>query len=109
MTPKTRIDNVASWVNGGGRLFVSHLHFYWLQHRPADLATATGPFSVMDPLNDVTLTINHGFPQGTSFARWLNTPAVNASPTLGQLVVRGSEHSVNTVNAPTTEWITYAS
>ena len=63
----------------------------------------------MDPLNDVTLTINQTFPKGMAFAQWLNTAAVNASPTLGQLAVSGSEHSVNTVNPPTTEWIYYSS
>jgi hypothetical protein len=109
MKPQASIDNVANYVNGGGRLFVSHLHFYWLQKRAADLATATGPFSTMDPLNDVTLTVNQTFPKGMALARWLNTPAVNASPTLGQLAVSGSEHSVNTVNPPTTEWMYYSS
>jgi hypothetical protein len=44
-----------------------------------------------------------------ALARWLNTAAVNASPTLGQLAVSGSEHSVNTVNPPTTEWMYYSS
>jgi len=105
MKPQASIDNVANYVNGGGRLFVSHLHFYWLQKRPGDLATATGPFSTMDPLNDVTLTVNQTFPKGMALARWLNTAAVNASPTLGQLAVSGSEHSVNTVNPPSTEWM----
>ena len=109
MKPQASIDNVANYVNGGGRLFVSHLHFYWLQKRPGDLATATGPFSNMDPLNDVNLTVNQGFPKGMALAQWLNTAAVNASPTLGQLPVSGSEHSVNTVNPPTTEWMYYSS
>jgi hypothetical protein len=40
-----------------------------------------------------------------ALAQWLNTAAVNASPTLGQLTVSGSEHSVNAVNPPTSEWI----
>ena len=107
--PQTSVDNVAAYANSGGRLLLGHYHFYWLQKRPADLATATGPFSVMDPLNDVTLTINQTFPKGMALAQWLNTAAVNASPTLGQLTVSGSEHSVNTVNPPTTEWIYYSS
>jgi len=109
MKPQASIDNVANYVNGGGRLFVSHLHFYWLQKRAMDLATATGPFSVMDPLNDVTLTVNQGFPKGAALAQWLQTPAVGATTTLGQLAVSGSEHSVNTVNAPTSEWLYYSS
>jgi hypothetical protein len=63
----------------------------------------------MDPLNDVTLTVNQTFPKGLALAKWLNGPMVNASPTLGQLAVSGSEHSVNTVNAPTSEWLYYSS
>ena len=43
MKPQASIDNVANYVNGGGRLFVSHLHFYWLVNRPADLATDGDP------------------------------------------------------------------
>jgi hypothetical protein len=70
--------------------------------------TAT-PYDDMDMLGDVTLTINQTFPKGMALAQWLNGPVVNASPTLGQLRVRGSEHSVNTVNPPTTEWIYYSS
>ena len=38
--PQTSIDNVANYANGGGRLFVSHLHFYWLQKRPDLNSTA---------------------------------------------------------------------
>ena len=43
MKPQASIDNVANYVNGGGRLFVSHLHFYWLVNRPADFARTTTP------------------------------------------------------------------
>jgi hypothetical protein len=108
MKGQPSIDNVANFVNGGGRLFASHLHFYWLRNRPDFAMTAT-PYDDMDMLGDVTLTINQTFPKGMALAQWLNGPVVNASPTLGQLRVRGSEHSVNTVNPPTTEWIYYSS
>ena len=55
--------------------------------------------------DDVVLTVNQTFPKGMALAQWLNGPIVNASPTLGQITVSGPEHSVNTVNAPTSEWI----
>jgi hypothetical protein len=104
--PQASIDNVANYVNGGGRLFVSHLHFYWLQKRPADLATTAVYAGVLNPPPDpVDLTINQTFPKGMALAQWLNQAAVNASPTLGTITVTGSEHSVTAVNPPTTEWI----
>jgi hypothetical protein len=109
MKPQTSVDNVANWVNSGGRLFVSHLHFSWLRNRPMDLGTTAVPYDDMDPLNDVTLTVNQGFPKGMALAQWLNGPMVNASPALGQLPVRGSEHSVSTVVPPTVEYLTYNS
>jgi hypothetical protein len=104
--PQASIDNVANYVNGGGRLFVSHLHFYWLVNRPNDFARTATPYDEMDQLGDgITLTVNQTFPKGMALAQWLNGPVVRASTTLGQIVVSGSEHSVNSVNAPTSEWI----
>jgi len=54
------------------------------------------------PAPGVMLTINQTFPKGAALARWLNGPAVNASPTLGQITVNGSEHSVTAI-IPLTE------
>ena len=106
MKPQASIDNVANYVNGGGRLFVSHLHFYWLVNRPQDLDRSAQPYDEMTQLgDDVVLTVNQTFPKGMALAQWLNGPIVNASPTLGQITASGLEHSVNTVNAPTSEWI----
>ncbi len=106
MKPQASIDNVANYVNGGGRLFLSHLHFYWLQKRTADLNTTAAYIgNLTAPGNGVVLTVNQTFPKGMALAQWLAGPVVNASPTLGQLTVNGSEHSVTSVNPPTTEWI----
>ncbi len=106
MKPQASIDNVATYANSGGRLFLSHLHFYWLQQRMPDFSgTAAYIGNLNPPTNPVTLTINQTFPKGMSLARWLNGPLVNATPVLGQISVAGSEHSVTSVNPPTTEWI----
>jgi hypothetical protein len=40
-----------------------------------------------------------------ALAQWLAGPAVNASTTLGQISLNGVEHSVTSVNPPTTEWL----
>ena len=41
MKPQTSVDNVTNYANSGGRVFVSHLHFYWLQNEPDVRGTAT--------------------------------------------------------------------
>ena len=40
-----------------------------------------------------------------ALAQWLAGPIVAASTTPGLITVAGSEHSVTSVNPPTTEWI----
>ena len=46
MKPQASIDNVAAYANRGGRLFLSHLHFYWLQmKRPISAARRPTPGS----------------------------------------------------------------
>ena len=102
--PQASIDNVANYANSGGRLFLSHLHFYWLQKKMPDFSgTATYVGNIDPPGDAVTLTINDTFPKGTALADWL--VGVNASPTRGSILVNGAEHSVTSVNPPTTEWI----
>lgn len=103
--PQTSVDNLAYYVNSGGRLLLSHLHFSWLQRTPAFSGTAAYVGTLTPPPADINLTINQTFPKGMAFAQWLAGPIVNASPTTGQVLVKGSEHSVTSVNALTTEWM----
>lgn len=108
--PQTSIDNVASYASAGGRLFVSHLHFYWLQNRMPDFSGTASYLGNLPMLPDpATVTINQTFPKGMALARWLNGGMVGATTTLGQMQVSGSEHSVTMVNPPTTEWVFLAS
>ena len=107
MKPQASIDNVAAYANRGGRLFLSHLHFYWLQMKTPDFSGTAAYAGVLNPpaQDGVVLTVNQTFPKGMALAQWLAGPIVAASPTLGQITVSGAEHSVTSVNPPTTEWI----
>jgi hypothetical protein len=113
MKPQASVDNVTNYANSGGRIFLSHLHFYWLQMSPMFVGTASyPPHAGGEPTVPVTsadmpldLTINTTFPKGMALAQWLAGPIVMASPTLGHITAAGLEHSVTAVTAPTTEWI----
>jgi hypothetical protein len=112
MKPQASIDNVTNYANSGGRVFLSHLHFYWLQMSPMFAATADYPPHMPEPPVPTTeakmpldLTVNTTFPKGMALSQWLAGPIVMASPTPGRLTVAGLEHSVTSVTAPTTEWI----
>jgi hypothetical protein len=104
--PQASIDNVANYANMGGRLFLSHLHFYWLQRRMPDFSgTAAYIGNLTAPPPGSILTVNQTFPKGMALAQWLSSPGVAASTALGQITVNGPEHSVTMVYPPTTEWI----
>jgi hypothetical protein len=103
--PQTSIDNVVAYANSGGRLLFTHLHFYWLQHAADFNGTASYVGPLNPPPSPATATVSQTSTAGMSLAQWLAGPAVNASTTLGQLVIYGAQHSVTSVNAPTTEWI----
>ncbi len=97
------IGNMEAYVNGGGRAFLSHLHYYWLRLGTPPLrstATYNQPGSDLAP---TVAAINQTFPKGQALAEWLL--AVNASTVLGQLPVEGAQQSVANVIAPTQSWI----
>jgi len=107
--PQTSVDNVANYANGGGRLFLSHMHYTWLQRR-ADFSGTADYFGsptggATSPPDGTALTANQTFPKGAAFAQWLYGADVAASTTLGQITAGGIEHSVSAVHPPTTEWI----
>jgi hypothetical protein len=109
MKPQASIDNLTNYANSGGRVFLSHLHFYWLQMSPMFAPTAMYVGNIEPPTSEASapldLTVNQTFPKGMALAQWLAGPIVMASPTLGRITVAGLEHSVTGVNAPTSEWI----
>jgi len=109
MKPQTSVDNLTNYANSGGKIFASHLHFYWMQHSAMFNATAAYIGNLTSPPDGTILTVNQTFPKGQALAKWLAGPMVNASTTLGQLTVNGSEHTVTSVNPPTSEWIYLAS
>ena len=103
--PQTSVDNVAAYANSGGRLFLGHYHYYWLQHDTgfASAATIIGPGTNQGPT--FALTVNQTSTRGQALAQWLAAPAVAASTIAGMVTGSGVEHSVTAVNPPTTEWL----
>jgi hypothetical protein len=102
--------NVKKYIDSGGRLFNSHLHFWWLAHGPAPLPTTAayglGANLTSTPKNPFTTTVDQTFPKGMALAQWLVN--VGASTTLGQLPMYSTSQLIATsVNAPTQRWIYY--
>ena len=93
--------NVAQLVefeNKGGRVFLDHDHYNWLNHATAPIKSAaqfdSGPAIIQSPL---TTQINTAkFPKGAAFAEWLQN--VGASTKLGELAIYAAKSSVQSLS-----------
>jgi hypothetical protein len=99
------INNIKRYADSGGRLFNSHLHYYWLRMGPTPWPSTAVYQSPTKDLDDpVTGTIDTTFPKGAAFGQWLVSTA--ATPTAGSIQLYSSQHSVISTTAPTSQqWI----
>jgi len=96
---------VKDFADAGGRIFGSHWHNAWIFDGPAPWPTVAKRSSGAHGFDvDVTAMIDTTFPKGVAFADWLVN--VGATPTRGQIVIRGAEHSVDAAFLPMAQqWI----
>jgi len=94
-------DNVAQLVefaNSGGRVFLDHNHYNWLNHADAPIERAaefsSSPNDIQSPLP--TKINTNGFPKGAAFAEWLLN--VGASTALGVLDIYSAKTSVQSLS-----------
>jgi hypothetical protein len=98
------LANVKAYADAGGRLFLDHLHYYFLRKGPAPFpmtAAYIDPGST--PPDPTTATINTTFPKGAALADWL--VARGATPTRGQIAIYEPQHAVTGVMGATQSWI----
>jgi hypothetical protein len=97
-------DAMKEYLDAGGRTFASHWHNYWFERGPQPLPTVASFHHQADLPNPFTATIDTSFPKGQALANWLVN--VGSTSPLGQIVIRAGQHTVDTVNAATTQrWI----
>ncbi len=102
----TALKNMQDYTAIGGRVFASHYHYYWLKAGPSPWPSLVswGYNPDLTPLTGLAESIVTTFPKGNSMAKWLVN--VGGSPTLGTIVIREPQHSVNSFDSTKlTEWI----
>jgi len=103
------LKNMKDYTDGGGRVFASHYHYYWLKAGPTpwNSLASWGYNPDLTPLTGLIEYISMTFPKGTAMANWLVN--VGGSTKLGEIVIREPQHSINSFDSTkVTEWI-YAS
>jgi hypothetical protein len=103
----THITQLVNFANSGGRVYLDHDHYNWLNHsnlpieKAAQFSSMTPDGGIPDPLTAKIYTT--GFPKGQSFAQWLLK--VNASTTLGELDIHTARTSVESLTFRAQSWI----
>ncbi len=98
------LGNLQDYADNGGRAFLTHYHYYWLNHgSPAFQGTADYSPGGQNPPDPSIGIINTGFPKGVALADWL--VLVGATPTRGELSIYQPRASIRTATAPTQDWI----
>jgi hypothetical protein len=104
--PDPYTENIKRYADAGGRLFLDHLHFYWLLHGPPPwpmTADYIGP-NGDDLPSPFTAKVDSSFPKGAAFAEWL--VQTGASSAFGNITIRGAQFSVRSAYPPETQrWI----
>jgi hypothetical protein len=102
------LGNMKRYADSGGRIFVEHLHSYWIRAGlPPWPATANWATSIQDDLTQpgmsINVTVDTSFPKGIAMADWLQ--ATGASTTRGVFPVFEAQNSVFEVYGTTRRWI----
>jgi hypothetical protein len=102
------LSNFASFVNAGGRAYLSHLEYVYLDGNPYLPALAN--WSPNDPNpstylgnNNQFAPVDTSFAEGQQFAEWLEL--TNPTPTEGQIELENTYSDVTGVIAPTQSWV----
>jgi hypothetical protein len=105
---KPYIANIKKYADSGGRLFNSHLHFYWLRSGPTPWPTTAVYLGAQNdfpkPPMSVTATIDTTFPKGAALGQWMTSTGATTTP--GSIALYGSQHSVESTMPPTSQqWL----
>jgi hypothetical protein len=89
------LQALQQYADAGGRVFASHWHNYWFEHGLAPWPGIANFDHQKDLAIPFTATIDTSFAKGMALAQWLVN--VKGSTTLGELVIQGAQHTINTV------------
>jgi hypothetical protein len=107
--PQADAAKLVQYANAGGRLFLTHYRYTWLRATAPFNAVATWDYSDGRPTpggkDPITGTIDQSFPKGMAFAQWLEIVGAT-SPMPGQISIASPRQDVQSVMAPTRQWIT---
>jgi hypothetical protein len=102
--PQNGVTNVQSYLDVGGRVFLTHGGGKWLKENSPTPYPNLIQFNVQpDPPSPLSSLVDMSFPKGKIFAEWLL--ATGVSKKLGEVDVVSPQWYVDGVSAPARTWI----
>jgi hypothetical protein len=99
------IAALGAYEDMGGRVFLDHVHYNWINHSEGNIQDAAEFSSGTDPASPLPTQIDTSFAKGQAFAEWLLN--VQASTTLGTLDIVQAQNSCSKVDPTLAQsWIT---
>ena len=111
--PQSSIDNLVAFANGGGRVFNTHYHYYWIDptkmtSQPAVSTNSQWQGTALftqeqQGTTAISGTIDTTFPKGSAFAQWMR--GTGGSEVLGEFPIDEVRYNVQSVTPPSTRWV----
>lgn len=102
------IATLEAYESKGGRVFLDHVHYNWLNHSDGNIQDAAEFSSGSDPMSPLPTQINVSFPKGQAFSDWLTNVGATAKP--GELDIVAAQNSCSKVDPSLAEsWISTTS
>ena len=97
-------QTLVNFANAGGRVYLSHYGYMWLDDYAPFSTTATWAPLGAQPLPDPEVGhINMTFPKGLAMAQWLQS--IGATTTLGQMQLNSLRHDFTAVSSSSQLWM----
>ncbi len=90
----------------GGRAFLTHYHYTWLQHSPDPLWTGMASWDGSGQFDTATGEIDTSFDRGMLLADWMSLPEVGGSTSHGEISLQEARQSLTSVGGAARPWIT---
>lgn len=101
----TSIQNLYDYANKGGRVFLTHYHYYWIAAAPQPWPKALTLNDTGDFLDSTVGTVDQTFDKGVAMAKWLQN--TGASTTLGQIDITDGRNIAKGLDSTLTQRYIY--
>ncbi len=104
--PLEALAALHDYADLGGRVFLTHYHYAWLEHSPDSAWVDLAQWNGSGQYDNATGQIVTSFDRGQMLADWLALPEVGGSTGSGTIQLQEARQSLTTLSGVAQPWIT---